>query len=238
MLMMAVPAQAEREHYAVSVSGNYGFNTTWGHYGGAELRAYLPIVDNFRMWVNTEAVSAEVYTVGVNCQPYFDLPTGKLFLDGSMLSATYLRNRVESFAMAASLGYEMDYVTVQVGMHSLVSADMDVKWHDEANYVVEPFNLLYKVDVRVRPSKSVWNLHFGAANFTELEYERMWQPMAFFGAHYDLPYYNFGHRSDDMQGNVRHLRVFAELIVKPTGMFHLDASFYGAKAKVGLMYRF
>lgn len=233
--VMAIP---QRDHYSISAAGVYGYNTTWGHYGGAELRAELPINSYFLLYVNAEALSPNVYTVSANFQPRFELPTGELYLDGTLLAGIYERSRTCAYTMAASVGYRMDYVTAQVGFHSLISQDMDVHWHDESNFVVEPFNLLYKVDFRVRPHTSVWNLHFGMANFNEFQYERMWQPLFFLGAHYDLPFYNVGRASDDMHGNIRNLRLFCEATVKPAGMFHLAASFYGAKAKVGLAYRF
>lgn len=228
-----------RDRYEVTLLGNYGFNTTWQHYGGGEVRAYLPFNDNFVMKVNAAFRSSNVHVVSVNCQPRFDLPVGEMFLDGSLLSAAYLRNRTHSYAMAASLGYRMDYVSAQFGFHSLITHDMDLAWHDEANYIVEPFNFLYRVEVGVRPKRSPWNVTFGFSDFTETQYERMWHPIFFAGAHYDLPILKPGHGSDDVTtGNIRHWRLLAEVYCKPTGMFHLDASFYGAECKMGVTYRF
>lgn len=234
---LCAAANPQDDRYSVSALGTYGYNSTWSHFGGVEIQATMPINPHFVMHVNAELLSANVYTFSANMQPRFALPVGEMYLDGSFLTSIYQRNRICSYTMAASVGYRMDYVTAQFGFHSLISHDMNVRWHEEANYVVEPFNLLYKIDVRVRPNTSVWNLHLGFANFTELEYERMWQPLFFIGAHYDLPV-NISTQISDSQPYKRHLRLLCEIVVKPTGMFHLDASFYGMKAKVGLAYQF
>lgn len=237
-MLPAIAAPAHDNHYSLSLAGDYGYNTTWGHYGGGSFSAHLPLIYNFQMDVNFRALSTEVYTVGMTCQPEIEVPVGEFYFDGSLLSTIYQRNRILDVVMAASVGYRMDYFAMQFGFFSRVSSDMDVQWHSLENYVAEPFNLLYKVRVQVRPYSSCWNLHFGMANFTEFEYERMWQPLFFLGAHYDLPAFGTHHGSDNLRGNVRHWRLFTEVECKPTGMFHLDASFYGANAKLGVLYRF
>ena len=45
-------------------------------------------------------------------------------------------------------------------------------------------------------------------------------------------------RSDNLRGNIRNIRLLTEVYFKPTGMFHLNATFYGVKAKLGVALRF
>ncbi|MBP5290007.1 MAG: hypothetical protein J6Y76_01145, partial [Paludibacteraceae bacterium] len=77
-----------------------------------------------------------------------------------------------------------------------------------------------------------------ASDYTELEYERHWQPIFMVGGYYDLPFYNVFSRSDNLRGNIRNIRLLTEVYFKPTGMFHLNATFYGVKAKLGVALRF
>ena len=235
-LLLALSAAAKP--YSVTMLGEYGYNTTWGHFGGGEVRANLPLNDYFELDVAGEGLSSRVYTLSATARPKFPLPVGEMFLDGTLFYQAVQRNRIANYVMAASLGYRMDYVSVQLGIFGQVFRDIDMEYHSLDGHVVEPFNLLYRVQVNTRPEKCPWNIYLGAADYTELEYERHWQPIFFLGGYYDLPYYNVFSRSDNLRGNIRYIRLLAEVYCKPTGMFHLNATFYGVKAKLGVALRF
>ena len=237
-LVLGLGLSAWAKPYSVTVLGEYGYNTTWEHFGGGEIRASLPLNDYFEMDLAVEGLSSRVYTGSVTGRPKFPLATGELFMDGTILYKGVQRNRINDYVMAASFGYRMDYVSVQLGTFCQVFGDMDADFHSLSSYSVDPFNVLYRLQINTRPEKSPWNLYFGASDYTELEYERHWQPIFWLGAHYDLPFYNVFSKSDNLRGNIRNIRLLAEVYCKPTGMFHLDASFYGIKAKVGLAMRF
>ncbi len=224
--------------YSVTILGEYGYNTTWGGFGGGEVRANLPFNDYFELDVAAEGLSSRVYTFSATARPTFPLPVGELFLDGTLFYSAVQRNRIADFVMAASLGYRMDYVSVQFGTFCQVFGDLDYNYHSLDSYSVDPFNVLYRIQANVRPQKSPWNLYLGVSDYTELEYERHWQPLFFLGVHYDLPFYNVFSKSDNLRGNIRNIRLLAEVYCKPTGMFHLDASFYGIKGKLGLSLKF
>lgn len=229
LMALSVPAAAFEKPYTLELSGVYGYNTTWGNYGGAALRGEIPLNEHFEMTANMELLSANVHTFSANFQPKFALPVGEIFLDGGLLATVYQRNRMDEIVMAASLGYRMDYVSFQIGFYGRIIDDMDVEWHNESNYVSEFFNLLYRLQVNVRPYTSPWNLYFVFSNVTELQYERMWQPLFAVGFHYDFK---------GPLAAKRHWRILADILCKPTGMFHLDASFYGIKTRVGVAYVF
>lgn len=236
-LTIAVSVSAKKP-YSITALGEYGYNTTWSHFYGGELRANLPFNDYFELDVAGEGLTSKVYTFSVTGRPTFALPVGELFIDGTMFFSLIDRNRIADYVMAASLGYRMDYVSVQLGTFCQIFGDMDYNYHSLSSYSVDPFNVLYRLQVNVRPQTSPWNLYFGASDYTELEYERHWQPIFFLGGFYDLPFYNVFSKSDNLHGNIRNIRLLAEVYCKPTGMFHLDASFYGIKAKLGLSVRF
>ncbi|MBQ9339529.1 MAG: hypothetical protein IJS13_04260 [Paludibacteraceae bacterium] len=221
--------------YSLSVLGTYGYNTTWQHFGGGELKAYMPLNANVELEAAFEGLSSNVYTASATLRPKFAVPVGEMFVDASVLYKAVQRNRMHNAAGALSLGYRMDYVSLQVGCFTQMWADYGRMWNSEEEYVIDALNVLYRLSVNVRPLCERWNIYFGVSDYTELEYERMWQPIFFLGAYYDFPpSSNFEYEYNAAS----HFRLLAEVLCKPTGMFHLNASFYGAKVKVGFAYKF
>lgn len=227
--------KASGKPYSLSVLGTYTYNTTWQHCGGGELKAFMPVNPNVEIEAAAEGLSADVYSVSGTVRPKFALPVGEMFFDASVLYSAVNRNRTHDFVGALSLGYRMDYVNFQFGCFTRTIAGFGRTWNSEDGYVTDPFNLLYRVSVNVRPLCERWNIYFGMSDYTELQYERMWQPLFFLGAYYDFP----PSSSFEYEYNAAsHFRLIAEVICKPTGMFHLDASFYGVKVKAGFAYKF
>lgn len=204
--------------YELSLSAAYGFNTSWSHYGGASLSAYLPFHRNFEAEAFTQYMSAGDFTSSVSLRPKYALPVGEMFLDGGICYKLLHKYRISDFCAALSLGYRMDYVSAQIGCFTRKIIDMDSKGSQD-----EAINFVYRVSFNVRPASSVWNLGGGISNFTEFEYERPWQPVFFLNGHYSI--------------NPR-LRARAVVYIKPTGIFHLTANFYGIRTELGVTYAF
>ena len=233
----AAPAKPKpgNQPYSISVLADYGYNVTWGHYGGATLKAFLPVNDHVELTLLGEGVSANVYTASLNVRPKIGLPVGELFFDANLLYSAYQRNRTHDIVSALSLGYRMDYVSAQFGCYFRTISSYDRPWHSMEEMISEPYNLLYRIAGNVRPLCSRWNIYFGLSNFTDTQYERPWQPLFFFGGYYDFaPSSNFEYT----YRAASHFRLLCELTIKPTGMFHLNANFYGAITKVGFAYKF
>lgn len=221
--------------YMLTVLGEYGYNSTWSHYGGGELRAFMPVNQNFEILANAGAHSSDVYAGSFTLRPRIALPKGEFFFDASFAYTCANRNETHDFVGALSMGYRMDYLSLQAGCFTRTLAPYHRTWNSNDEYVSEPFNLLYRISFNVRPLCERWNIYFGMANFNELEYERMWQPLFFLGGYYDFPPAN---NFEYEYHAASHFRLLAEVIVKPAGMFHLDASFYGCKVKAGFAYKF
>ena len=66
-LLLALGAAAKP--YSVTMLGEYGYNTTWGHFGGGEVRADLPFNDYFELDVAGEGLSSRVYTFSAAARP-------------------------------------------------------------------------------------------------------------------------------------------------------------------------
>ncbi len=221
-LMAANPGFGDRR-YSLTFLGEYSYNKTWGHHGNFDLQTLLPINPHFEMEVKFQASTANVYTGAVQLRPKFQLPVGELFVETDIMYRAVVRNQLGDMTAALGVGYRMDYVSVTLGVFSRILDDYQRSWHSNDSYVVEPFNLLYRLEVFCRPQNNFWNLSFMFSNVDDYQMERMWQPLFSIGAWYDIN---------------EHWRLNFAAQCKPTGMFHLDATFYGATGRVGFTYKF
>ena len=209
--------------YGLTVMGEYSYNRTWSHHGNIDVQALLPFNPYFEMEAKLQLSSANVYSGALQFRPKFGLPVGEMFLETDILYRALARNRLSDMTAALGVGYRMDYVSVTLGLYCRVLEDWDRDIHTDESYMVEPFNLLYRLEVFCRPQDNPWNLSFMVSNADDYQLERMWQPLFMIGAWYDP---------------AEHWRVLMGVECKPTGMFHLDASFYGITARAGFTYKF
>ena len=216
------PGFGERK-YSLTGMVEYSYNKTWSHHGNFDIQALMPINKYFEMEAKLQFSTANVYTGALQLRPKFEVPVGEVFIETDVLYRAVARNRIGDITAALAVGYRMDYVSVTLGVFSRVMDDWDRDWHSTDSYVVEPFNLLYRLEVFCRPQNNPWNLYFMFSNVDDYQMERMWQPLFSIGAWYDV---------ND------HWRLNFGAQCKPTGMFHLDATFYGATCRTGFSYRF
>ena len=216
------PGFGERR-YSVSGLVEYSYNTIWSHHANFDVQALMPINPHFEMEAKLQFSTANVYTGGLQLRPKFELPVGELFVETDIMYRAIARNAIGDITAGLGLGYRMDYVSVTLGVFSRVLDNWDRSWYDDENYVIEPFNLMYRIEVFCRPQNNPWNLSFMFSNVDDYQMERMWQPLFSVGAWYDVT-------------NNWRLNFAAQC--KPTGMFHLDATFYGATFRTGFTYRF
>ena len=222
VLVAANPGFGDRK-YSLTGMVEYSYNTTWGHHANFDIQSLMPINAHFEMEAKLQFSTANVYTGVVQLRPKFELPVGELFVETDVLYKVIARNRMSDIDAALAVGYRMDYVSITLGVFCRVLDDWDRSAHSEDNYVVEPFNLLYRIVAFCRPQNNNWNLSFLFSNVDDYQMERMWQPLFGIGAWYDIN---------------EHCRLNFSAQCKPTGMFHLDATFYGATGRVGFTYRF
>ena len=146
------------ERYSLSLMAEYGYNQTWGHMGNVDIFAHMPVVKNVQMDARMQYQSANVFTGAVVLRPTIDLPVGQLFAETEVMYKGVFRNRMHDFNAALSVGWRFDYVSVQIGGFMRVMDSWDRSWHSEDKYEVEPFNLLYRLEVFARPQKNNWNI--------------------------------------------------------------------------------
>ena len=227
LLAAMLPAMAQvqygTEQYAVRAYAGYAHNTTYGSYGVFDFGGFMPINQHFEMQADLRLSTAGNHAFGVQLRPKFTVPVGEMFIEARLLSNLYKRDGYNDFTQLIGVGYRMDYVSVTIGMFGRVIDDWQRSWYSTESFVAEPFNLLYRLEVYCRPQANPWNLWFSFSNIDDHQMERMWQPLFGIGAWYNV---------------TEHWRVLLDAQCKPTGMFHLDATFYGATVRAGFSYRF
>ena len=223
MLMMAGNPGFGERRYTVSGLLEYSYNTTWSHHANFDIQGLLPFNPYFEMEARVQFSTANVHTTALQFRPKFELPVGEMFLETDLYYRAVARSQMNDFTAAIAVGYRMDYVSVTLGVFSRIMDDWNRDWHSNDTYVVEPFNLLYRLEVFCRPQANPWNLSFMFSNVDDYQMERMWQPLFGIGAYYDV--------TDNWRLNFG-------VQCKPNGMFHLDATFYGITARAGFSYRF
>lgn len=216
------PGFGERR-YSVSGMVEYSYNTMWSHHANFDIQALMPINPYFEMEAKLQFSTANVHTGALQLRPKFELPVGELFIETDLMYRAVLRNRIGDITAGLGLGYRMDYVSLTFGLFARVMNNLDRSWYNDEDYLVEPFNLMYRIEVFCRPQTSPWNVSFMLSNVDDYQMERMWQPLFSAGAWYDV---------------TDHWRLNFAAQCKPTGMFHLDATFYGAFFRTGFTYRF
>ena len=211
------------EQYSISLDMGYGHNLTYGSFANFDLGAYMPLNTHFEMQANVRMSTANTYAVGVQMRPKFALPVGEMYIEDRLLTSFIRREQFLDFVHAFSVGYRMHYVNVQLGMTNRVMLPPTYELRAGDTFVCEPFDLLYRLEVYVRPATSVWNLSLALANVDEYQIERMWQPMFYLGGWYDID---------------EHWRISLNGKLKLAGMFHLNAHYYASEVRVGAEYKF
>ena len=209
--------------YSLSLKIGYAHNLTYGSFANFDLDAYMPIHRYFEMEANVRTSTVNAHTLGVQLRPKFLLPVGELYLEDRLMANLQLRDHFTTYTHALSLGYRMQYVDVQLGFCSRFMQSPASSDELEQTMVVEPLDMVYRIEARVRPATSPWNISLAMSNMDNYQIERMWQPMFYLAGWYDI--------NDDW-------RVSLQGKVKPAGVFHLNTHYYGSEISAGVEYRF
>jgi opacity protein-like surface antigen len=209
--------------YSVSLHAGYGHNLTYGSFANFDIDVYMPINPYFEMQANVRTSTANFYTIGVQLRPKFALQKGELYIEDRLMARFIARDQVDELLHAISIGYRMQYIDVQLGVINRVIMPLPYERNTLDKYIVEPFQLLYRVEGFVRPLTSPWNIAIAISNADNYMIERPWVPMLYLGGWYDID---------------EHWRIRLSGKYKNAGMFHMDAHYYAAEVRVGAEYRF
>lgn len=218
MVAKAPCKTADCDSCEVAVLGIGGQNRTWAGYGGGALQVSLPIWEHLHIQSGLQGLSSGVMTGLIHVQPVFPVKKGEVFADVTGYYGGFYKYGVSEWLAGGSVGWRNEHISAQIGL--------SVRWildRDSSDKVVEPVDPFYRIAYRLKAGGAPWNLTGGVANYSRYQVERAMEPVFFLEG-----YYRLGER----------LSLIGELNIKPTGMFHLVASWYGFSAGIGLSYRF
>ena len=152
--------------HSVSLHVGYGHNLSYGSMANFDLDAFIPIHPYFEMQANVRTSTANVHTLGVQLRPKFALPKGELYLEDRLMARFVVRDQVNEFLHAISVGYRMQYVNVQLGLINRFIMPLPYERNTLNKFIAEPFQLLYRVEGFVRPLTSPWNIAIAISNAT------------------------------------------------------------------------
>ena len=210
--------KANGDHYEVALLGIGGQNRTWGGFGGGALQANLPVWKYLDIQSGLQGLSPGAMTGLLQLQPILPLRKGELFADVTGYYGGFYNYGIHECLLAGSIGWRNAHFSVQAGL--------SVRWimdRGKSSPVVEPVDPFYRIAYRVKKNDASWNLTAGVANYSRYQVERAMQPIFFLEGSYRIG---------------QQLSLIGEVYVKPVGMFHLVASWYGVSAGIGIRYRF
>lgn len=222
LMLAGISAYAQeygRKDYAISVEGVYGYNSTWKHHGGANLKVFLPVHRNIHLKTGLEYLSPKVMSAFVTLRPVVKIGSGEIFGDASLSFRPYFLYSSCDLTCALTAGYRRDHFSGALGVSKRwMGESANGKWQS-----AEAVMVMYNVRACLRPSSSPWNLGAGICNYNDFVYERFWQPMVFIDGECSV---------------APHLRFTASAYIKPAGIFHQVATFYELTIRAGLAYIF
>lgn len=209
--------------YSLSVHAGYGHNLTYGSFANLDIDAQMPIHPYFEAEANLRLSTANTYALGVQLRPKFALPVGELYLEDRLMANFIIRDQLNEFIHAISLGYRMQYVDAQLGLFSRIMVPTPYERNSNNEIISEPFKLLYRVEAFIRPETSCWNIGIALSNIDDYMMERPWNPVLYLRGWYDVN---------------EHWRIQLAGKYKNAGMFHMNAHYYASEVRLGAEYRF
>jgi len=209
--------------YALEVNGEYRYNTVWGHHGNFGLIAGLPFHPNFEMSVRAQASTTNVYAIATTLRPMLDIRVGQLFMDADVVNNWWVRNNQVSVTGALSLGWRMDYISVELGACYRAMQWINTPAQSSWQWISEPIGLVYRLEVYCRPRTSDWNIWLSASNKEPFAIERDSQPTFHLGTWWDVS---------------AHWRLSLTGTLEPTGILHMNTVFYSAGIMAGGQFTF
>lgn len=208
---------------SVNGAAAVGYNPVWGVYAGPEVAASY-YVSNVAVMGQAQILSCGVNTYGGTVRSIIaPLGKGALYFDATLLYKDLVKNNAYDFVGAVSAGLLTRHFQIQLGCFSRTLGNNDREDRSLEQRVTEPFNMLYKISANVDLGDTQWRGYATFSNFTDFEFERFYAPIYTIGGVRTL-----GKRSS----------LFTEIVIKPTGTFHLTAHGYSLIGRVGISYSF
>lgn len=224
----AVRAQRIPMSYDLGVTVDGGYNRSTGGYGGAGLKGTVAVGNYLDIKYKGDCLMSrggrlDVWAAGLDVQPKINIGKGAIYFEGCILYRQMVIDRSFDFSMGAGLGYRRPHFDIMAGLYSRTMGATDRQWSSLEVPVSEPFNLMYRAQFFVMGPDSRWDIFGGVGNIREYQVERQFDPCFFAGGRFDLD---------------EHVRFNAQVDVIQSGMFHLNAVYFGTEFRAGVTYIF
>ncbi len=218
----AIGVNAQEKPIELKAYAEYDYNFSSGHFGSMAAIGTFPITDYFSLRAGINAATENTYSLDGRATVGFPLKTGRLTLENRISYQAAVRNLTHNLCAGLAAGYSMNHFSVTFGGYSRLYCPMGDNGHNtDIDYIIEPFNIYWSIEGRLRKDSDFWNLGLRASNFDDFHIERGNQPIV------------------TLTGSYRpagKLLIFAEAFCEPSGMFHMSADFYRAGIRLGINY--
>ena len=227
LFIAKIAAQEENLPYAkLTAAAEYGYNYTYKNYGAAQVYFKFPAKTYFSADCGIKAATANIYSLTATLRTTF--PTkrqGEWQLENVYLYRAIARNQVSEFSAGVRSGYSRDHFEGNLGFFVRFIGDLKPdEMLTQKRYVVEPFNLLYSVEGRLKKDDARWNIGLRISNYDDFQIERALSPIFSLKS-------RFAPNKDSQK-----FYLWAEVALKPAGAMHLSANFYNFFSRVGICY--
>lgn len=180
LCIMAIPLYADSFYkdstYSVSLNVDYAYNHAWSHHANFVVSGFVPINSNFELSASVGAATPNVYTFDTRLRPKFRLPYGELYLQSDIWYQAIIRNQLHDLSGAGGLGYRFDYANIYIGCGIRLLTPIHQERHSLTKAIIEPYNVVYQIDIFTRPTTNKWNLYFTFTNISETQMYRTFDP--------------------------------------------------------------
>lgn len=180
LCVMAIPLYADSLYkdstYSISLHVDYAYNHAWSHHSDFVVSGFFPINPNFELSTSIGASTPNVYTLDARFRPKFSLPYGELYLQSDIWYQAIVRNQLHDLSGAWGLGYRFDYANLYIGCGIRLLTPIQQELFSLSKAIIEPYNVVYQIDIFTRPTTNKWNLYFTFANISETQMYRTFDP--------------------------------------------------------------
>ena len=224
LFFISINLNAQNERKLTFVT-EYGYNNTWEHFGGFYAIGSYPIKDYFNAELGVKAYTSNVYAVAGKVKTLFPKKYGEWRLENRLLYRAFVRNHTFELSGGLVFGFRRDHINLGIGFFARLVSKMGTPViTNQQRYIIEPFNLLYFLEINVMKNSSLWNIGIWSSNYDNFQMERFHQPIFALIGKYSL--------------KEKPIKFFAEVALKPSGIFFITTNFYEFSSKIGISYLF
>ena len=212
------------QQFEIKGSAKYGYNYTYEHFGTFDVLGSYNHKDFFAVTAGFQANTANLYSGTMELSTKFTIKKGYFKLTNKYVYTALARNKLNQIGMGLFCTYYYNHISVGLGHHVRLFSEMGTPtMYDSYRFIIEPFNVIYLLEVSAMKMDSKWNVGLSFSNLDDFEMERFHQ------MHYKLfGYYSFNEK----------LKLWAKFGYKPAGVFNIAVNYWGLDTQIGVNYKF